>query len=238
MKKRTPALIALFILCTFLISLSEMADQFPPGARPYILAGSIFGMSIAATLGIPTGKRYRFRKLGALALAFLLLAQTACFGASVLKVVKSASEEVAVNLAGAGSLINALALEGSITPEVAAEKRAAFARLSEKYAALDAGIQAVKKIDAAAALALLPAAEGFARQLAAENLIPQASPEVMKRFESVRTVLQIVVDRIVARLRSRSVSVARFSPSEFKQIKREADAFKSDSRQLSDLLAA
>ena len=69
---KNQTLVFLVILSSFMVGLSQMTDEFPVAARPYILAGSLLVGSVAAGLRVPRGSlspgRRRFKREGALAL--------------------------------------------------------------------------------------------------------------------------------------------------------------------------
>lgn len=165
-----------------------------------------------------------------LALCTLPLAQTAC-GENELAVVKTSSSIVSANLANADILIDSLERGQGISKMQSDALRAAFARLSEKYDALDAEIQKITRLDADAAMRVLPAAEAFVLQLQAENLIPSASPKVQARFKAISAVLNVIGPRIVARLKGRAGSVA-----EMIRVKREVSRFREDAGELQKLM--
>lgn len=183
----------------------------------------------AASLGLVFARDGGNRMMALLLCGALLLPTVAC-GQNVLKVVKGASEQVHVELAGAGALVASLEAGGLISAELAAEKRGQFKRLVQAYGPLDGAVQRISKLDGRTALDILPHAERFLAQLQAENIVPSPSAQVSARLAQIRAVLEAIASRIVARLRSRAGAVS--------ELRLDADRFREDADRLKYLMAA
>jgi hypothetical protein len=171
----------------------------------------------------------------ALALLTIVTVLPACSEASILKWSKETSTQASEALASVPAAVDALVARGRLTAEDGEARKASFKRVSESYAPLDDKLQSLNRLDATAALEVLPLAESFVKTLDAEKLIKLPdNPEAAKWYADVCALLDLFGSRLVARLRSKA-SGARQS---FFEVRQEKTDTEGDLKRLRTLLAA
>ncbi len=243
---RATAGLVLSVVCSVCAAILPTLEQLPAKYQNIALIVSTVGAIAGAVLAAlnqslspnhisipvnPSRKRKNPAPFVSLLLVSSLLASTSACG-NALEWTKKASIEIKSAHISAAIVVDEFVRAGKLTFEQGVEQKWKLASLYSAYSTFDAALQSQAKLDASAALALLPLARDYMRQLEAANIINLPHPEASERFREIVFVLRIVANRIVSRLESRSRSAA---PQSVSTLRRERREFERDLSRLKTL---